>query len=393
MEDSKHSKILIVDDIPANIKILAEVLKEDYQILAATHGQDALEALATEPVDLILLDVLMPGMNGYQVCRALKADPNTREIPVIFVTAKSDETDETLALSLGAVDFLTKPVAASIVRARVQTHLGLKAAREALKRQNQELIKAASLREEVDRIMRHDLKSPLNAIIGFSSLLATMLPMDNEQKKMCQLVQESGYKLLNMINLSLDMFKMEQGTYHFEPKPVEMVGLVEKVRATEAEHFRARKLSCQVLLDGQPVTPQSRFFIMGEELLCYSLLNNLLNNAIDASPIKQQVTIFLDHTPVHRIRIHNPGSIPTAIRGRFFEKYVTFGKVHGTGLGTYSAKLMTETQGGTISFETSETSGTTIFLHLPPGEQEQPIPPDGSSKWHAPPREAPMPGL
>ncbi|HIJ82806.1 MAG: hypothetical protein HW380_1103 [Magnetococcales bacterium] len=365
-EDFEKPKILIVDDVPSNIKILAEILKNDYQISAAIRGQDALDSVALESYDLILLDVVMPGMDGYQVCQTLQANESTRDIPVIFVTSKNEETDETMALALGAVDFLSKPVAPSIVRARVKTHMVLKKAREKLAQQNQELIQASNLREEVDRIMRHDLKSPLNAIIGFSGLLSTILPMNDEEKKMCQLIHESGYKLLNMINLSLDMFKMEQGTYSFEPKPVEIVGLLEKIFSTNADPMCSKNLAYKIVLDGHPATEASRFFILGEELLCYSLFNNLVSNALDASPPDQPITVILDHHPGHRIAIHNQGSIPMEIRDRFFDKYVTFGKAHGTGLGTYSAKLMTEVQGGRIEFATSESNGTTVTIYLPP---------------------------
>ncbi|MBF0109975.1 MAG: hybrid sensor histidine kinase/response regulator [Magnetococcales bacterium] len=373
MDHSGPSNLLIVDDAIANIEILSDLLKDDYRILTAKSGRVALDLVTSERIDLILLDLQMPGMDGYEVCRILKGGSETQDIPVIFVTSKDDPTLEARALALGAVDFLAKPVAPSIVKARIRTHLGLKSARETLARQNRELIAAAQLREEVDRIMRHDLKSPLNAIIGFSALLDALLPMNEEQRKMCQLVQESAYKLLNMINLSLEMFKMEQGTYSFEPVRVDLLGLIEKIRAAEEPRIQSRNIDLSVLIDGHPVTRQSRFFILGEELLCYSLLNNLLTNAIEASTKDQTVTISLvtrSSTPC--VRIHNQGSVPRAIRDRFFEKYVTFGKAHGTGLGTYSARLMTEVQGGSIAMETSETDGTTIIIHFLPANPVDP---------------------
>ena len=132
----KH-KILIVDDIPQNISVLNELLKEHYQVFAATSGERALKISRSEnPPDLILLDVMMPEMDGYEVCKSLKADPETKDIPVIFVTARGDVEDETRGLSFGAVDYLTKPANQSIVLARVRTHLELKDARERLREQN-----------------------------------------------------------------------------------------------------------------------------------------------------------------------------------------------------------------------------------------------------------------
>ena len=118
--------ILIVDDTPANLSLLCDVLKFDYRTKAAVNGEKALKlAFSAPPPDLILLDIMMPGMDGYEVCRRLKANPATRNIPVIFVTAMSEVEDETRGLELGAVDYVTKPISAPIVKARVKTHLAL----------------------------------------------------------------------------------------------------------------------------------------------------------------------------------------------------------------------------------------------------------------------------
>jgi len=118
--------ILIVDDTPANLSLLCDVLKSDYRTKAAVNGEKALKlAFSGTPPDLILLDIMMPGMDGYEVCRRLKANPATRNIPVIFVTAMSEVEDETRGLELGAVDYVTKPISAPIVKARVKTHLAL----------------------------------------------------------------------------------------------------------------------------------------------------------------------------------------------------------------------------------------------------------------------------
>lgn len=123
MERNLMGTILIVDDVPENISTLAGMLRESYRVLFATRGADALEIVRQQQIDLILLDVMMPEMDGYEVCCRLKADIATREIPVIFVTALTEVQDETMGLELGAVDFLHKPCHASIVRLRVQLHL------------------------------------------------------------------------------------------------------------------------------------------------------------------------------------------------------------------------------------------------------------------------------
>ncbi len=128
--------LLLVDDAPANIQIANAILKDDYRVRVATSGAKALELVRTRPVpDLILLDVGMPEMDGYEVCERLKADPETREIPVIFLTGKTDAEDETRGFAVGAVDYIHKPFLPAIVKARVQTHLALREARAQLSRQ------------------------------------------------------------------------------------------------------------------------------------------------------------------------------------------------------------------------------------------------------------------
>jgi cyclic di-GMP phosphodiesterase len=135
--DDKQQKILIVDDTPENIDLLGEVLKPFYRRSVALKGEKAVKiAGSKDPPDLILLDIMMPEMDGYEVCRRLKSDDQTKGIPVIFVTAKGEVEDETRGFELGAVDYITKPISPPVVLARVRTHLELKSAREALEQQN-----------------------------------------------------------------------------------------------------------------------------------------------------------------------------------------------------------------------------------------------------------------
>jgi diguanylate cyclase (GGDEF)-like protein len=129
----RRPRLLVVDDQPLNIQTLYQAFSADHQVLMATGGEQALALCASQQPDLVLLDVVMPGMDGYEVCRRLKADVATRDIPVIFVTAHSDEAAETRGLALGAVDFISKPINPNIVRARVGTHLTLKAQSDLLR--------------------------------------------------------------------------------------------------------------------------------------------------------------------------------------------------------------------------------------------------------------------
>ncbi len=363
-----RSRILIVDDVPGNIKTLIAILEDGYDLSIATSGPAALKSVASRPPDLILLDVVMPDMNGFEVCKRLKANRTSRDIPIIFITAVTDADQETRALELGAADFLYKPVNPPVVLARVKTQLGYRKARKILEEQNRELKAASELREEVNRIMQHDLKTPLNAIIGLSDMLCDTLEMDGYEKRICRTIHESGYRLLNMINLSLDLFKMEQNSYRFQPQEVDLCILARKVSLALQREMGKKQLTIDIRLDGQKPEEKERFPVLGEELLCFSILNNLLQNAIDASPAGETLTLSLERLERPTTRIHNHGAIPESIRGRFFDKYVTHGKTTGTGLGTYSARLMVQTLGGEIGFESSEENGTTLTVQWPTPE-------------------------
>lgn len=131
--DARRQTVLVVDDMPVNIEIINEILRDNYDILFATNGKDALTIAVEQVPDLILLDVVMPGMNGYDICIKLKSDKSTRDIPVIFVTSMGQEEDESRGLSLGAIDYITKPIRPSIVKARVNNHMELKQYRDSLK--------------------------------------------------------------------------------------------------------------------------------------------------------------------------------------------------------------------------------------------------------------------
>jgi CheY-like chemotaxis protein len=365
--DTVH-KILIVDDVPMNIKLLTDALEApDYEILVTTQGETALQIAQSENVDLILLDVIMPHMDGYEVCTRLKANPATQHIPVIFITARDDEADEARGLELGGVDYITKPISPPIVQARIKTHLKLKLAYEELTQQNVALKETMALREHVERIIRHDLKSPLTGIISYVDFFMEHWLLEDEQKKLLKVVKDAGYQMLNAINHSLDLYKMEAGTYVYHPIKVDILRVIQKVIAeTTASYYQ--QASVTVLLHNKPLTPEDTLYILGEPALCYTLLSNLVQNALEALPHPTNaVRIALETDPTHAIiHIHNQGAVPKIMRDKFFDKYTTAGKSGGTGLGTYSAKLMVETQKGHIHLDTSdETDSTMITILLP----------------------------
>jgi two-component system, sensor histidine kinase and response regulator len=361
-DTAAKAKILIVDDVAGNIHMLMETLKEDYAIVAAKNGLKALQLAEAKPQPaLILLDVVMPDMNGHEVCTRLKQNPNTRDIPVIFVTALGEEEDEATGLRLGAIDYIQKPFSQSIVRARVKNHLELVQARRQLEQQNQALLEAAALREDVERITRHDLKGPLNVVINAPQLLMQEACLNDEYKHMLQEVIDAGYRMLDMINRSLDLYKMESGSYKLQAQPLDLLPLLSHVIEEHSKFSAARPLSIKLDTD-----ELDKVLIRGEELLCHSMFSNLLRNALEASPEGADVSLRVrregDGVAVY---IHNRGSVAETIRQRFFDKYVSAGKEQGTGLGTYSAALIARTLQGSISVDFSEAGATTVRVQLP----------------------------
>ncbi len=361
----KHT-ILVVDDEKQNRALLAELLKDDYKIVLAKNGLQALERAREHLPDLIMLDVLMPEMDGYQVIRELKADELTDEIPVIFISALDSAGDEEKGLELGALDYISKPFHPSIVRTRVRNHLSLCTALSQLRAQKQSLEEAAALRDDVERIMHHDLKSPLNGILGATQMLLGDSYPEEERIELTRMIEKSGYTMLDMISRSLDLYKMEQGLYRFAPQPVDLIPILNRVINDNGSLVRTLRLGVAIHIGDHEADGSEVFSVPGEAPLCYSLLANLTKNAMEASPMHGSVVIDLRRDAVgSSISIRNQGEVPEEIRAHFFDKYTTAGKSGGTGLGTYSARLMILTMGGDIGFETSAERGTEVTVRFP----------------------------
>ena len=366
--DTDKPKILIVDDVQDNITLLERILGSEYVIISTTDGRLALSMAAALQPDIILLDIMMPDISGYEVCEKLKTNQHTRHIPVVFISALSEQEDETNGLALGAVDYIHKPIKGAIVRARIKNHLELARARKALEEKNRLLSETIELKDDIDRITRHDLKGPLNAIIGVPSFIKMADNLTDQQYRMLQLIETAGYKMLDMINLSLDLYKMEKGTYELDAKPIAILDILRNIvnEQTLNEPTLPELIRIKPPAD---IAQNVSFLISGDNLLCYSLFANLIKNSIEANPDRQPITISLARIQgMGAIAVHNYGSVPEEIRSRFFEKDVTAGKKGGTGLGTYSAALIAKTQNGEITLDTSVPGETTVTVLLPLAE-------------------------
>jgi PAS domain S-box-containing protein len=226
--------------------------------------------------------------------------------------------------------------------------------------------KAQQLKEEMEAIARHDLKTPLSGIKGVVQYLRMTGDFDQEQLKMLDLLEHMAGRMQNIVNLSLNIRKLEDNSYKLETDDFDLIPLLDKIFYELNELMEQKKVTPLICLDDEMNENAREFILRGEERLCYSMFTNLIKNAFEASPEDETVIINLSNKNIPEIEIINKGIVPAEIRDKFFEKYITMNKKAGTGLGTYSAKLIAETHGGDISLHAhNEENETRIRLRLP----------------------------
>lgn len=218
------------------------------------------------------------------------------------------------------------------------------------------------LKEDVEQIMRHDLKSPLNGIIGIPQLLLDEGNLSEQQITLVELVESTGYRILDMVDHSLDLFKMETGVYEYTPVEVDAVEVVRMVLNDHAGPARTKDIALNLSME--PAAGGGDCLIRSDKDLLYHMLSNFVANAVDASPDGSAVEVSLVGAPCRVIRVRNRGAVPAEIRSHFFEKYKTWGKKRGTGLGTYSSKLMADVMGYRLDLDTSDEDDVTVISIL-----------------------------
>ena len=222
------------------------------------------------------------------------------------------------------------------------------------------------LRDDVESIVRHDLKSPLGAIIGLSSWLLDDARLEDHQIKAIKNIERSGDLMLRMLENSLALYKLEAGQFVYKPEPVNLAKLLRETLENLHGLCESHAITWDCTVDGIELNSYTEFIVPGVESLLDNLFTNLLKNAVEASPKNEKVTIRVTHTDSEvMVVIHNAGPIPEPIRDTFFDRFVTYGKSQGTGLGTYSAKRMTLAHNGQLSFRTSGERGTDLIVILP----------------------------
>ena len=348
----KHPQesILIVDDTPSNVLLLKRMLAQrGYQTQSVTTGKLALEVARAEMPDLILLDIAMPELNGFEVCEQLKADPVLNEIPVIFISALHETIDKVKAFNVGGVDYVTKPFQFEEVYARVKTHLRLR--------------RLEKLRDDLSHMVIHDLRNPLSVIFSFLDIL------DNEADKLSSsartflpLARHCAEEMYCMIGSILDVSKMGVGEMKLQTVPCDLVGLIRDVLAATPPPAAHRTITLSA--------PESSPEVTADIGLIRRVLQNLLSNALKHTTAGGVVSIEVTATDGEvRVAVTDTGpGIAPEFHQQIFDKFSQVedgNNSMGTGLGLTFCKLAVEAHGGSIGVQSELDKGSTFWWVMP----------------------------
>ena len=362
------SLILAVDDISKNLQVVGTLLRrEGYRIVPATSGAQALERVRAETPDLILLDLMMPDMDGLEVCRRLKADALTRPIPVIFLTASNEMEHLVQGFEVGAVDYVTKPFNPPELLARVRTHLELKHARDTIVRYGQELSRLNEEKNEFMGIAAHDLRSPLGTIQGFSDLLLDDPELAREEREdFTRRISDTAKRMSEMVQNLLDANRIERGEMKLNLAPTELSaplsGVVEAYRPRAA----AKQQSVHLLNETPPVT------VLVDPSVLVQVLENLVSNAVKYSPPGKNIFVRLKKLPdAVRCEVQDEGpGLSAEDQKKLFGKFARLsakptGGEHATGLGLSIVKKMVEAMNGRVWCESEPGRGALFIVQFP----------------------------
>lgn len=354
-------QILIVDDTTNNIKIAAKMLQQPgYKLFFATSGQEALEAVRQTGFDLILLDVMMPGMDGFEVCQRLKAEKRSADIPVIFLTAKTDTASIVKGFDLGAVDYVTKPFNGKELLARVKTHLALRQAQRRLEEVN-------SAKDTFFSILAHDLRSPFTTLLGLTEAVEERLETCSreELKRSISRIHQSASRLFALLENLLTWSRLQRG-------------LIECVAGSVSLNLLGRRAVSlfQATADQKQVTLQNR---IPEDAVCYAdmkmvdtIFRNLVSNAVKFTGAGGTIELSA-YVQGHRIAVSvSDTGIGISSNGlnklfRIDDHYTREGTCgeHGTGLGLSLCKQLAELNGGALHVSSGVNEGSTFTFMLP----------------------------
>jgi two-component system sensor histidine kinase/response regulator len=357
--------VLVVDDTAENLRLLASMLGDKgYKVRPVTSGRHALQAAERSAPDLILLDINMPEMDGYEVCRQLKANENLRDIPVIFITALTDTADKLKAFGIGGVDYISKPFQIDEVLARVKAHIDLRRTQSELAKNYEKLRELEQMRDNLFHMIVHDMRSPLAVIMGNLDLALMDLEgsIAPEVASRLDAAALSVGNLTNMTNDLLDVSKMEEGKLTLNRESCDVLRLAKEVASGLATLDRTRSITVD---ESTGVTASCDVGIIRRTL------QNLLSNAIKHTPKGTAVRVnAVDNGTQVRVSVIDLGpGVPVEAREKIFEKFGAMAarsdrKYHSVGLGLAFCKLAVQAHGGRIGVDSGADAGSVFWFEL-----------------------------
>jgi two-component system, sensor histidine kinase and response regulator len=355
--------VLIVDDEERNRALIRATLRDQYRTLEADSGSAALELLEREHVDLVLLDVMMPGMTGYEVCKRVKQMPRESFLPVLLITALSDQEQKNMGLQAGADDFLAKPVDRRELLLRVHSFLRLRAQDMLIRLQLKKLTQLQAAKDEMVSLMVHDLRSPLSGIIAHLSILIEELP-EGELREDAQAALRGADAMLKSLEEALQIRLLEEGQLPITRSPVDLSRLLDDAVATLAAVARRKGVEVSTAVEGE-----GKALLDGK--LVRRAIENLLGNALKYTPGGGDVAVVVRNLPdAVEVDVADRGpGIPADLKASMFEKFGSVeakkgGPRKGFGLGLYLVKLVAEGHAGAAHVLDRQGGGAVFRVRL-----------------------------
>ncbi len=360
--------ILVVDDEESNIIVFKRPLaKAGYEVIGVSSGATALEAVAQNDIDVVLMDWMMPGMSGVEATAMIKAAPRGQLIPVIMVTAKADQSDVKAGLDAGADDYITKPVEMEEALARIRSALRQRKLEKGLHEANEQLRRLMALKDDFLNIASHDIRSPLASILGFADELQHEHPgpLNAAQKRYLDIIVRAGKRQLKLVNDLLDLARIETGKDELHKIPVMMDTLLAETHESMLYTAKEKEIT---LTNAKGCSRP----LMADEGKILRVLSNLVSNAIKFTPKGGTVAVSCKTVGGECVvTVADSGvGIPAEEIPKLFGKFSklssrpTAGE-HGSGLGLSITKQIIDMHGGRIWAESGEGRGTSLHFALP----------------------------
>lgn len=385
-QSTQHNYILIVDDVPLNLQMLGGLLQsKGYEVAPASSGAIALEMAQTQTPDLILLDIQMPEMDGFKVCKLLKENPVTKDIPVIFLTAFVETEDIVRGFELGAVDYISKPFNSSELIARVNTHLSLKKATDLLQETNKKLVlsnenleslnaelkNANAMKNRMLSMVAHDLKNPLGGIQGLVSFLISddRLTKYADIVESLDLMQKSSTSMLDLVKEILDSAALEIGRIQLN---TDVVSIEDLVQAAVWQNKPNAEMKDQQLLLSSEDTANNYFMTKADSKRLSQVFDNLISNAIKYSPFSKPIEVTIKSYETNiliSVADQGPG-VSDEDKEKMFGYFQRLsaqptGGESSSGIGLSIVKQIVELHNGKVWVESELGKGSTFLVSLP----------------------------